>query len=156
MKIREIEKKDNLEVENLIRSCLIEYGVNKPGTAWDDPELGRFYELYQAPESKYWVVEHDNQIVAGCGIGPLAGDEKVCELQKMYSFKEVRGSGIAKKLLDISLEFAKEHYDKCYLETFSNMERANSFYQKSGFTRLDKPLVGTEHFACDVWYIKSL
>ena len=52
--------------------------------------------------------------------------------------------------------FAKKYYDRCYLETFSNMERANSFYMKSGFVELDKPLVPTEHYACDMWYIKSL
>ena len=39
MIIREIEKKDNKEVENLIRTCLIEYGANKPGFAWSDPKL---------------------------------------------------------------------------------------------------------------------
>ena len=100
MIIREIEKKDNKEVENLIRTCLIEYGADKPGCAWSDPNLGSFFELYQGEKSKYWVVEKDNKVVAGCGIGPLIGANGVCELQKMYAFKEVRGSGIASKLLD--------------------------------------------------------
>lgn len=156
MIIREIEKKDNKEVENLIRTCLIEYGADKPGCAWSDPNLGSFFELYQRKKSKYWVVENDNKVVAGCGIGPLIGVDGVCELQKMYAFKEVRGSGIATKLLDICLEFAKKYYNKCYLETFANMERANSFYKKSGFINLEKPLIKTEHYACDMWYIKSL
>lgn len=156
MIIREIEKKDNKEVENLIRTCLIEYGADKPGCAWSDPNLGSFFELYQGEKSKYWVVEKDNKVVAGCGIGPLLGANGVCELQKMYAFKEVRGSGISSKLLDISLEFARNHYDTCYLETFSNMERANSFYKKNGFISLDKPLIETEHYACDMWYLKHL
>ena len=46
MIIREIEKRDNEEVENLIRTCLIEYDANKPGCAWSDPNLGSFFELY--------------------------------------------------------------------------------------------------------------
>ena len=37
MLIREIEEKDNKQVEKLIRTCLIEFGANKPGTAWADP-----------------------------------------------------------------------------------------------------------------------
>lgn len=156
MIIREIEKRDNKEVENLIRTCLIEYGANKPGCAWSDPNLSSFFELYQDENSKYWVVEENNKVVAGCGIGPLFGVNRVCELQKMYAFKEIRGTGIASKLLKISLDFAKKYYDKCYLETFSNMERANSFYLKNGFVKLDKPLIQTEHYACDMWYIKSL
>ena len=74
----------------------------------------------------------------------------------MYSLKEARATGIAKKLLDISLNFAKEHYNKCYLETFSNMVAANKFYKKNGFTQLEKPSIETEHYACDVWYVKEL
>jgi putative acetyltransferase len=74
----------------------------------------------------------------------------------MYSLKEARGSGIAKKLLEISLEFAKMHYKKCYLETFANMHAANKFYIKHEFIQLEKPIIETEHYACDVWYIKTL
>lgn len=40
--IREITEKDNKEIENIIRSCLIEFGGNHEGTAWTDPNLGRF------------------------------------------------------------------------------------------------------------------
>ena len=40
MKIRLIKEKDNLEVEKLIRDCLIEFGGNKPGCAWEDKDLG--------------------------------------------------------------------------------------------------------------------
>ncbi|MFW2487553.1 GNAT family N-acetyltransferase [Clostridium chromiireducens] len=156
MLIREIEEKDNKEVETLIRTCLIEFGANKPGCAWSDPNLGCFYQVYQDQKSKYWVVEKDNKIIGGCGIGPLENTKNICELQKMYALKEARGTGIAKELLKISLDFAKKYYDKCYLETFNNMVAANKFYQKNGFVQLDKPILETEHYACDVWYIKSL
>ncbi len=156
MIIREIEEKDNEQVELLIRSCLLEFGANKPGCAWSDPNLRYFYQVYQEEKSKYWVVEEDNKIVAGCGIGPLTDTENICELQKMYSLKEVRGTGIANELMKISLEFAKKHYKQCYLETFSNMVAANKFYKNHGFIQLEKPLIETEHYACDVWYIKAL
>ena len=45
--LREIEEKDNKAVENVIRTCLIEHGGNHEGTAWADPDLGRFSEIYQ-------------------------------------------------------------------------------------------------------------
>ena len=156
MLIREIEEKDNKEVEALIRTCLVEFGANKPGCAWSDPNLGYFYQVYQNEKSKYWVVEKDNKIIAGCGIGPLENTQNICELQKMYALKEARGIGIAQELLKISLDFAKKYYEKCYLETFNNMVAANKFYQKNGFVQLDKPIIETEHYACDVWYVKSL
>ena len=75
MIIREIQEKDNKEVENLIRTCLIEFGANKPGCAWTDPDLGRFFQLYQKEKSKYYVVEENYKIVAGCGIGPVVTRE---------------------------------------------------------------------------------
>ena len=53
MIIREIEEKDNKDVENLIRTCLIEFGADKPGCAWTDPDLGRFFQVYQKEKSIY-------------------------------------------------------------------------------------------------------
>lgn len=156
MLIREIEKNDNKEVEMLIRNCLIEFGADKPGCAWSDPNLGSFYEHYQKSGSKYFVALENNKIIASCGIGPVENIEDTCELQKMYSVKEVRGSGIGSKLLEISLQFAKKHYTKCYIETFSNMVAANKFYKNNGFIQLEKPLIETEHYACDSWYLKEI
>ena len=154
-KIRKIEKKDNPYVEQIIRTCLKEFGGDREGTAWCDLDLGRFSEVYQRQGFRYWVVEDCNgKIVGGAGIGALTDD--ICELQKMYCLQEIRGTGIAHKLMKRCLTFAKMHYKKCYLETFSNMIAANKFYQKYGFQQLDNPYLETEHFSCDVWYIKEL
>ncbi|WP_261807666.1 GNAT family N-acetyltransferase [Paenibacillus sp. N3.4] len=112
--------------------------------------------MYKNEGSQYWVVEENNKIVAGCGIGPIKEWPHICELQKMYALKENRGTGIASVLLQVALDFAKKHYENCYLETLSNMIAANQFYKKNGFVQLEKPLNATEHFACDAWYIKSL
>ena len=154
-KIRPIEPKDNPQVESVIRTCLIEFGGNREGTAWCDPYLGRFSEVYEKPGSEYWVVENEQgKVVGGSGIGPLT--KEVCELQKMYLLPEVRGIGVGKKLMELCLDFAKQHYKKCYIETFGNMLAANHFYQKFGFCKLEQPFLQTEHFSCDVWYIKEL
>ena len=92
--------------------------------------------------------------MGGTGIGKLT--DEVCELQKMYCLKIARGTGVAHKLMKLALDFAKKYYKKCYIETLSNMIAANKFYKKYGFEKLDKPYVQTEHYACDVWYIKDL
>jgi len=156
-KIREIEQKDNAAVEQVIRTCLIEFGGNREGLAWADPYLGRLSEVYNQDHSRYWVVESsDGRIVGGAGVGPWPTGEGVCELQKMYFLKEIRGVGIAQELLRCILEYAKLYYKKCYIETLHNMEAANKFYKKYGFVQLEKPLSQTEHYACDVWYIKEL
>lgn len=155
--IREIEPKDNASVENIIRTCLLEFGGNREGLAWCDPDLGRFSEIYNKEGFRYWVAEDESgKIVGGVGIGGLDDINQVCELQKMYCLKEARGTGLAHELMKLALEYAKKYYKKCYLETLSNMVAANKFYIKYGFEKLEKPYLQTEHYACDVWYIKNL
>lgn len=156
-KIREIKEKDNKEIENVIKSCLIEFGANHEGTAWTDPYLGRFSEIYNTKGNKYWVaIDENNKIVGGVGIGKLESVEDTCELQKMYCLPIARGTGVSHKLIEIALEYAKKLYSRCYLETLENMVAAQKFYEKYGFTRIYESLVKTEHFACDVRYIKEL
>ena len=156
-KIRKIESRDNKELENVIRTCLIEFGANHEGTAWTDPNLGRFSEIYNTAGNQYWVaLDENDKIVGGVGIGKLEDIDKVCELQKMYCLPEARGTGVSHKLMDIALDYAKHYYSKCYLETLENMVAAQKFYEKYGFERIYEPLVKTEHFACDVRYIKNL
>ena len=155
--IRKIEKEDNKDIERVIRSCLIEFGANHEGTAWADPDLGRFSEIYNTEGNKYWVAEDEQgKIVGGVGIGKLKGTQDVCELQKMYCLPEARGIGVSHELIQIALEYAKKYYQKCYLETLENMVAAQKFYEKYDFKRLEKPLVETGHFACDVCYLKEL
>lgn len=155
--IREIQPQDNARVEEVIRTCLIEFGGNHAGLAWSDPDLGRFSEVYAREGRRYWVVLNQNGIVTGgAGIGELPGVPGVCELQKMYCMPEARGTGIAHKLMALALDYATAHYERCYIETLSNMDAANRFYQHYGFQKLKAPLVATEHYACDVWYLKEL
>lgn len=153
--IREIQLQDNSAVEAVIRSCLIEFGANHAGTAWADPDLGRFSEIYNSPGNRYWVAEDETgKIVGGTGIGRLT--DTVCELQKMYCLPQARGTGIARDLMEQALQYAKGHYTHCYLETLDNMVAAQRFYEKHGFVRTDKAPAQTEHFACEVKFIKAL
>lgn len=155
--IRTIEKKDNQAVESVIRFCLIEFGADHEGTAWADPDLGRFSEIYHSEGNCYWVAEDENgKIVGGTGIGYLEGAEGVCELQKMYCLPEARGTGLARRLMDTALDYAGQYYDHCYLETLENMAAAQKFYEKFGFHRTYRTVADTGHFACDVRYIKKL
>lgn len=155
--IRPIQAKDDLSVEHIIRSCLIEFGANHEGTAWADPDLCRFSEIYVGEGNRYWVAEDsEGALVGGVGIGRLDGADGICELQKMYCLPCARGQGIAARLLQTALDYAKQYYTHCYLETLPNMHAAQKFYVKHGFHRTDKAPVVTEHFLCDVRFIKEL
>ena len=117
--IRKIEPKDNLKIASVIRNVFEELDAPKVGTAYADPHLTTLFEVYQADNQIYFVVEKDEIILGGCGIGNLIDEEiKTCELQKMYLAKEARGKGIANELMQKCLVFAKQAgYDKCYIET---------------------------------------
>lgn len=156
-KIRPIEKRDDLQIEHIIRSCLIEFDADHEGTAWADPDLNRFSEIYNTDGCRYWVAaDADGKIFGGVGIGRLNGIPGVCELQKMYCLSESRGTGISHALMEAALDYAANYYDRCYLETLDNMIAAQRFYEKYGFVRIYEPIVETEHFACNVRYIKPL
>ncbi|WP_225442641.1 GNAT family N-acetyltransferase [Paenibacillus lycopersici] len=118
--------------------------------------MSRLSGYYAAEGSAYWVVEDEGAVVGGCGIAPFAGSREVCELQKMYLLPRMRGTGAAALLLTAALSFAQRRYRRCYLETLTAMAAANRFYAKHGFVPLAAPLAGSEHFACDAWYIKEL
>lgn len=156
--IREIEPKDNLKIATVIRNVFEELNAPKVGTAYADPHLNTLFEVYQAKNEIYFIVEMDGTILGGCGIGNLVEAEfKICELQKMYLAKEARGKGIAKELMQKCLTFAKQvGYDKCYIETLPFMKDAQKLYVKSGFTYIDGPIGATGHNACDVFMIKDL
>ncbi|GJM81689.1 N-acetyltransferase [Paenibacillus sp. HMSSN-139] len=156
MIIRPLQAKDNAAIEAVIRDCLIEFGGNREGLAWQDDSLSALSRYYEPEGRAYWVVEQDGRVLGGAGIAPFADSGEVCELQKMYLRAEIRGTGIAARLLETCLDFATRHYEQCYLETLQTMKAANRFYQKHGFRQLQAPLAGSEHFACDAWYIKVL
>jgi putative acetyltransferase len=156
--IREIEPKDNLKIATVIRNVFEELDAPKVGTAYADPHLNTLFEVYQDDTEIYFVVEKDEIILGGCGIGKLIDAEiKICELQKMYLVKAARGKGIANELMQKCLAFAKQvGYDKCYIETLPFMKDAQKLYVKSGFTYIDGPMGATGHNACDVFMIKDL
>lgn len=158
MYIRTIQAADNGGIEAIIRQCLIEFGGNRAGLAWEDESLSRLSDYYGRKGRAYWVAFDSNgNMLGGCGIAEFGSPrEGICELQKMYLIPEARGTGLAADLLQTALRFAKRHYKACYLETLQNMRAANRFYAKHGFRALEAPLAGSDHFACDAWYILDL
>jgi putative acetyltransferase len=158
MLIRSVNQSDNKSLSVILRKVLVEMKIPQKGSAYEDPELSNMYEAYQFPRSKYFVVEENKKILGGAGISPLKeGDINICELQKMYFHKTIRGRGIGQKLIEICLDFALESgYEKCYIETMPNMVNAQKLYLKKGFQYINAPLGNTGHSACPVWMIKKI
>ena len=158
MLIRPINESDNKHISVILREVLIEMDIPRIGSAYEDPEINNMYESYQSNRSIYFVVEENNKILGGAGINQLKnGDVNICELQKMYFHKSIRGRGIGDKMIELCLNFAVEsNYKKCYIETMPNMVNAQKLYIKKGFKYIDNPLGNTGHTACPVWMLKNL
>jgi putative acetyltransferase len=156
--IREIELEDDPKIAKVIRSVLIEMGVPKIGTAYEDEALDCMTETYNSPKKIYFVVENQNKIIGGAGISPLDSYEgNICELQKMYFSPDARGKGLGSEMITKCLEFAKQaDFDQCYLETLPYMDDAKKLYRKVGFESIEKPIGNTGHYSCTVWMLKKL
>ena len=156
--IREIRLEDNPKIAKAIRSVLIEFGVPKVGTAYEDKSLDCMTETYLSPKKVYYVVEHNGEIYGGAGIAQLENyNGNICELQKMYFMSEARGKGLGSVMMEKCLQFAKETgFAKCYLETMPYMDDARKLYRKVGFEAIDAPMGDTGHYSCSVWMIKDL
>ena len=156
--IRSIERKDNAATASVIRLVLVELGVPKVGTAYEDKSLDAMFENYAKDKAAYFVVEEDGEVIGGAGISQLDNHKgNVCELQKMYFLPRARGHGIGTEMIDLCLNRAREYgYEQCYLETMSYMEAAQKLYRRYGFEYLEGPIGDTGHYSCGVHMILDL
>ena len=156
--IRPILKKDNEQISALIRNVLLEFGVPKVGTAYEDESLNDLYKYYQKPRAHYFVIEENGSIIGGGGVSQLENHQgNICELQKMYFHPNARGRGLGKVMLEMCLNLATQFkYKQCYLETMAYMKVAQVIYKSYGFNYIDGPIGDTGHYSCPVHMLKDL
>jgi len=155
---RTIEKRDNKELAEFIRSVFREFKIDRPGTVYYDPTTDDLYKLFRTPGSEYWIAEKDNVIIGGCGVYPTSGLPRGCaELVKLYLSRSMRGKGIGWQLMEMTLKSAKLFgYKQLYIESLPELRKAISLYERAGFRSIPGPLGNSGHFGCNIWMIKDL
>ena len=155
---RRIEQKDNRTIAELIRTVFREFKIDIPGTVYTDPTTDDLYSLFQTPRSAYWIAEENGVILGGCGIFPTRELPDGCaELVKFYVAAASRGKGVGNTLMQKSIDSARDFgYTHLYLESFPELSKAVSIYERNGFTALSHPLGNSGHFACTLWMVKDL
>ncbi|TFJ94773.1 GNAT family N-acetyltransferase [Lentibacillus salicampi] len=158
MWIREIEKKDDQSMAQIIKRSLESFDLDIPGTAYFDPQLRNLAQFYkQQANAKYWVaVNEQDEVVGGVGIAPFWEKDGVCELQKLYVAPAAQEMGLSKELMNEALTFSRQYYTYCYLETMEILKAANNLYTQFGFQQLESPLDGSTHNTMDTWFLKEL
>lgn len=156
--IRAIEPRDDAAIAAIIRAVMPEFGADGPGFAIHDTEVGAMSAAYARPRRAYFVVELAGTVLGGGGIAPLdAGDDDTCELRKMYFLPELRGRGAGRALMARCLDAARAAgFSRCYLETLTGMDAAQSLYLASGFRRIEHALGATGHHGCNRFYLRDL
>ncbi|MCJ7467386.1 MAG: GNAT family N-acetyltransferase [Maribacter sp.] len=99
-----------------------------------DGEDHAFYDQFnKISKIKQAVVGYENGVPVGCGA--LKEFEKgIMEVKRMFVLPELRGKGIATKILTELETWAKElNYDKCILETGKRQPEAIALYKKNGY-----------------------
>ncbi|MFB9864525.1 GNAT family N-acetyltransferase [Rufibacter immobilis] len=156
--LRAIEEKDNRPLAELIREVFREFKIDRPGTVYTDPTTDALYQLFQTPGSAYLVAEENGEIMGGCGVYPTQGLPAGCaELVKFYLSSTSRGKGVGYQLLQESLVLARQlGYAQLYLESFPELAKAVSMYEKAGFRPLPHALGNSGHYACTIWMVKDM
>lgn len=156
--IRPIQLIDNEPLADLIRTVFREFKIDKPGTVYSDPTTDALYQLFRQPGSAYFVAEEDGALLGGCGVYPTEGLPEDCvELVKFYLAADARGKGIGRKLMQQSIEAARAlGYKQLYLESFPELAKAVSMYEKAGFKPVSHALGNSGHYACNLWMLKQL
>jgi putative acetyltransferase len=99
-----------------------------------DGEEHPFFAQYNKLDNiKYAVVAYLDEIPVGCG-AIKQYDEHTMEIKRMFVNPELRGKGIATKVL-IELEnWVRElNFSKCILETGKRQPEAIRLYEKNGY-----------------------
>lgn len=158
IQIRPIEEKDNKELAALIRAVFEEFGSEKVGTVYSDPETDALFQYFSDARAGYWVAEENGLLIGGCGIYPTKGLPEGCvELVKLYLSPSARGKKLGFRLFEKSIDSALSlGYKQLYLESFPEFSKAVSMYESFGFKQLDHPLGCSGHYACTIYMLKNL
>jgi putative acetyltransferase len=102
------------------------------------PEIQQFYmPLNKVEYIDAVVIAYELEKPVGCGSFKIREQDSV-EIKRMYVRPDERGKGIAQKILDELLTWAKElGFQKALLETGLKQHEAICLYEKSGFVRID-------------------
>lgn len=110
-----------------------------------------FYAQYNGLDTiKYVVVAYENDKAVGCG-AIKEYEPGVMEVKRMFTSPEVRGKGIASKILSELENWASElSYKKCILETGGKQTEAIGLYKKNGYRLIPNygQYAGVEYSLC--------
>ena len=112
-----------------------EFGL--PISREDQPDLLDVTGFYRHGNGEFWVADGGDGIVGSVALIDI-GDGRMA-LRKMFVAPAQRGDGLAARLLDVALAHARAHDAReVLLGTTDAFLAAHRFYEKHGFSRIDR------------------
>jgi GNAT superfamily N-acetyltransferase len=100
----------------------------------DGDEHSFFAQYNKSDMIKHVVVCYDNETAVGCGAFKYYEDG-IVEIKRMFVLNQMRGKGIAKKILAELEKWAKElNYNQTILETGIKQPEAIALYKSAGYS----------------------
>lgn len=100
-------------------------------------------EIDNNPNIQYFGAVDNGKVVSTCYAVYIPnltrGNRGICFIENVVTDKEYRKLGLASKVIDMAVEFAKEHH--CYkaiLQSGISRTEAHQFYEKKGFNGTSK------------------
>jgi RimJ/RimL family protein N-acetyltransferase len=139
-KVRIYNKSDSEAVIRLISHIIVDEFKFKLEIDSLDSDMFCIEQHYNKSHGGcFWVAEHgnnnnSNQIIGTIAIRKLTQFESTCELKRMYVVREFRRLGIAQKMLDTAIDFAKNFgYKRVILDSSKYLDAARTLYLKNEF-----------------------
>lgn len=136
--LRIIEVKTEKSLQE-IRKLFQEYGssldISLDFQGFDD-ELANLPGDYAPPEGCIFLAYWEER-AAGC-VALRKYGFSICEMKRLYTKPQYRGSGIGRALCKAVIARAREMgYDRMRLDTLPSMERARALYTSLGFKEIE-------------------
>ena len=101
----------------------------------ETPELRALASHFAKADGALWAAESEGHLIGMVGTRPLRHDDAY-EICRMYVARECRGTGLARRLLALAEDHARDAGAKrMVLWTDTRFEAAHRFYEKHGYVR---------------------
>jgi GNAT superfamily N-acetyltransferase len=116
-----------------------------------DGDQHSFYHQFNKIDTiKHAIVAYENNEPVGCGAIKEYNKESM-EVKRMYTLPDMRGKGVASKILkELETWAAELSYKKCLLETGKRQPEAIQLYRKNGYYAIPNygQYAGVENSVC--------
>ena len=165
IKIREFQTDDSKRVIELISDIITNEFKFKLELNTLDSDILAIDETYnESNRGCFWIAEtidddysntqQQQKIVGTTAVRNLKQFESTCELKRMYVLSNFRRLGLGEKLLDTTIDFAKNvGYSRMVLDSSKTLYAARALYLKKGFVDIPRY---NDNYRADVFMEKKL